>query len=190
MLITLYYIQILLLLNLIATNITFVLRLYWDALLCSIILILWQSHQTAASGATCWHSLEFWAFNVTKERAFQASMRKGQSRLWAVDPFYLLYQNKIHTDISFPSQPKHPSLPPILKKDVAFSLTPVSIKWSSALEIYGFWFPISLALCASSYIFLKLSLYSIRIHLGGAESWALGAGIISVEILGTYSQAK
>jgi len=53
MLITLYYIQILLLLNLIATNITFVLRLYWDALLCSIILILWQSHQTAASGATC-----------------------------------------------------------------------------------------------------------------------------------------
>ena len=177
MLITLYYIQILLLLNLIATNITFVLRLYWDALLCSIILILWQSHQTAASGATCWHSLEFWAFNVTKERAFQASMRKGQSRLWAVDPLYLLYQNKIHTDISFPSQPKHPSLPPILKKDVVVSLTSVSIKWSSALEIYGFWFPISLALFASSYIFLKLSLYSIRIHLGGAEHGHLEQGL-------------
>lgn len=58
------------------------------------------------------------------------------------------------------------------------------------MEIYGFWFPISLVLCASSYIFLKLSLYSIRTHPGGAESWALGAGIISVEILGTYSQAK
>lgn len=190
MLILLYYIQILLLLNHIATNVMFVLRLYWDVLICSIIFILWQSHQTAASGATCWHSLEFWAFNVTKKRAFQVFMRKGQSRLWAIDALYLLYQNKIHTDISFPSQPKHPSLPPTLKKDVAVSLAPVSIKWSSALEIYGFWFLISLALCASSYIFLKLNLYSIRIHPGGAESWALGAGIISVEILGTYSQAK
>ena len=49
---------------------------------------------------------------------------------------------------------------------------------------------ISLVLCASSYSFPKLSLYSIRLHLGGAESQVLGAVIVSVEILCTYSQAK